>query len=458
MNNILWIIDRAGIEPLGILQLAGIAKEHGWTSHLCDLSRDDPLEMARDCDLICYSATSGQVEQYALVNRKIKAHYPDIRTAIGGVHASWAPEATREMGHWDIVGVGECDLVFKDILDGQDGIVYGTAPDYLPNIPDPDRDFYYRHTWTGQFGMKSFLAGRGCGYSACTYCFESQWKKMHPGIPKRRRRRPKQIVDEMVSVMKKWPMKFIKIYDDELFSEDDKWLRLFCELYRRHVGLPFHFLCRAESMTPELATLMKATGAVSVSMSIESGNEYIRNKVYRRNQSEQQIIDGFANAKRAGLHVFSNGIFAAKEASYENDIETVDLTIKAGADFSEFGFLNPYAGTAIHKDYVKKGYISDKAHHYSYAFDTPVDHDEKHKTKLRTLSLLGTIGTVWPWLWPTLKKFLWVRPNWLMIICYHAAKNHSLLNEIYPFKRTWREKVKIWLWGLKTEFKRRKLG
>jgi len=159
------------------------------------------------------------------------------------------------------------------------------------------------------------------------------------------------------------------------------------------------------------------------------------------------------------MKVFSNGILGAYEAGYEADLKTIELTIKAKADFSEFGMLCPYKGSAIYEKYIREGVIKkDSEFHLSYAFDTPIKHSEKHKNKLRTLSLLGTVGTVWPWLWPTLRRFLKVRPNILMIILYHMAKSYSLLYEIYPFERGFWDKAKIFLWGLRTEIRRRKLG
>ncbi|MDI6760939.1 MAG: hypothetical protein QMD05_08930, partial [Candidatus Brocadiaceae bacterium] len=72
------------------------------------------------------------------------------------------------------------------------------------------------------------------------------------------------------------PTQVIKFYDDIFALREDEWLEEFSEKYPKEVGLPFHCLVRADILTEGMLLKLKKAGIQSISMSIEAGNEFVR--------------------------------------------------------------------------------------------------------------------------------------------------------------------------------------
>src|SRR5581483_8412611 len=61
---------------------------------------------------------------------------------------------------------------------------------------------------------------------------------------------------------------------------------------------------------PEIVSLLKKAGIKSISMSIESGNPFIREQIFKRGMTEDDIRYAFELCHKNDINTFSNTILA----------------------------------------------------------------------------------------------------------------------------------------------------
>ena len=444
------------IDSIGIMLLSALAKKAGHTTHNAILSRENILAKIRDFrpDVVAYSASTGEHKYYLETNKAIKKSFPEIFTVLGGPHITYFPQSIKDTT-LDAACIGEGDEAFPELLsrleNGGDissikNIITPEHPDTdlrplyqeLDELPFPDRELFYETTEMGQWPLKCFMASRGCPYS-CTYCFNHVFRKIYHGIGKIvRRHSVDYMIEEVQRVKSKYKTDCVKFYDDIFTYSADDWLEEFASKYRQKIGLPFHCLTRADLMTEDIARLLKEAGCFSISMSIEAGNPYFRNELLKRNMSDEQIIKAFHICRKYGIHTFSNNILGLPHATLENEIETIDLNIKAKASFVEFPIFHPYPRTELGDYCIEEGiYQPDYSGlHMSYMNKSPLScFTEKEKNMQRNLSTLGVLVIWLPFLRGIVLKWLIRLPyNRLFFLLYYLAKVYLNKTRIYPMK------------------------
>jgi len=275
---------------------------------------------------------------------------------MGGPHCTFAPEVLSGSA-LDAIGVGECDVAWVELLSAMSA---GRSIDDIPNIvtqsnfhrvlipSDLKRENYIKYRvantmertcrdpvnhvgcldhlpfldWRLFLARTSFerdnsllkrtiMTRRGCPYP-CTYCFNRVQNALYSGQKTIHNYSIDRVIAECKEVSHQWPTEFWKIYDDNAFfsskGKEGERLREFAEKWRDEIDLPFFVLIRADiaAKDPEILRLLKKAGCKSITMSIESGSKYIREKLLERNMSDEQIISSHHNAWELGIVNFSN--------------------------------------------------------------------------------------------------------------------------------------------------------
>lgn len=456
MKILFVMVKEDYIDPMNIEILSALAKREG---HECFLNVLEHNDLFQDLDriqpdVVAYSAKTGESNVMFKANRAIKEKYGDrIFTIMGGPHSTFnhmrmqlegekltLPERSLGLGvpskiedtRLDCLAVGEADETWPQLLkalhSGQsfdhisnlvtktnrrpDGFVnLRDRTNFLDDLPFHDRELVYSKTRLKSFGMRSIMANRGCPF-VCTYCFNAKFNSLYRNKGKVvNRYSVPRLLDELEHLVRHHPTQFIKFYDDVFTFRTDEWLQEFAEEYPRRIGLPFHCLVRADLVRkdPEMLTYLKKAGIKSISMSIESGNPFIRDHIFKRHMTENDILDAFSRCKKLGIHTFSNTILAVpapivpsplsedferesdkllqKLDSYfqinvnpirekfslgqgldlskrnelvhefeklglrknviDYDLDSIELNLKAGVVFGEFPELHPYPGTSV---------------------------------------------------------------------------------------------------------------
>ena len=202
-----------------------------------------------------------------------------------------------------------------------------------------------------------------------------------------------RVIAECEYVGKNWPSRFWKIYDDiSFFSSKGKEgarLREFVEKWPKKINLPFFVLTRADLVAkdPDILSLLKKAGCASLTMSIEGGNEYIRNRIMERSMSDKDIVFSHRLSWDLGIYTFSNAIFSVpvtgeaivqnnlSRRSIDRDIESIKIALKSRVHFLECPQFFPYPGTKLGQYCVENGFFNgdfDKLSQ-SYQNQSPLD-------------------------------------------------------------------------------------
>jgi hypothetical protein len=345
----------------------------------------------------------------------------------------------------------------------------------LDDLPYLDRDVVYGKTRLKEFGMRSLMAGRGCPFP-CTYCFNAKYNAMYKGKGKMLNRYSvDRLLAELEDMVRRHPTQFIKFYDDVFVFRTDDWLIEFADKYPRAIGLPFHCLVRSDLVRrdPEILTYLKKAGIKSISMSIESGNPFIREQIFKRGMDAEDIRFAFDLCHKQDINTFSNTILAvpvpvipssadpefdqkAKDLlshleSYHRmnltalradvdlsgaldraarkklveyfesvglrhrvldyDIESIDINIQNGVVFGEFPELHPYPGTPVSQYTIDvKAFDGDfEKLHQNYQTESPFTCFTPQE-KLEQVNL-SLLGLV-----------LLVFPSWRGLVVNHLIK------------------------------------
>jgi DNA repair photolyase len=346
------------IDPMNVELLSALAKREGHETFLNVLEHNNLREEMRTIrpDVVAYSAKTGESNVMYKANRWLKGEFKEkVLTVMGGPHPTFnhmrmklygetdlnapgtpgsnAPPLSVEDTMLDILAVGEADeawptllraLANKESIDTIPNIVTRTnrradgkvtmkdRTNYLDDLPYHDWSLVYEKTRLKTFGMRSFMASRGCPF-ICTYCFNAKFNSLYRGKGKTvNRYSVDRLLAELQEMLRLYPTQFIKFYDDVFTFRTDEWLTDFADKYPKAIGLPFHCLTRADLVRrdPNIIEYLKKAGIRSISMSIESGNAFIREHILKRGMSEEDIRFAFELCHKNKINTFSNTILA----------------------------------------------------------------------------------------------------------------------------------------------------
>jgi len=473
--------------PMGIMQISATAKQAGRETLLGILSKEDVFEKIEreKPQVVAYSASTGEHKLYFHFNKELKKRYPKIVSIVGGPHATFYPERTLQDGCFDAVCIGEGDYAFPEFLNKieEKGDIRNlenimTEKEKRPRLkplvqnldelPFPDRTLFYDNGESGDNPIKHFFVTRGCPFN-CAYCFNEPFRKMYPGQKYVRRRSVDSVLEEIIKVKEKWPLKYIKFYDDIFVFKADDWLEEFVEKYTKRIGLPFFCLMRADLMTEEIADLLKKAGCKAISMSIETANPELREKVLKRKMSNEQIKKAYKLCGERGIAIQSNNILGLPTSKIEDDIKTLDFNIECGPKqkvvvMGEFGTAHPYPGTELGKFCEERGYYDPEKGfynmHVSYHDESPLNcFSPMEKRMQKNLTLLGTVAVRFPKTRNLIVNHLIKWPNNpLFFIAFYLTKTTGYMKYIYPLDYTLKDYLRVIPQSLKLDWFKRMGG
>ncbi|MBI1979312.1 MAG: B12-binding domain-containing radical SAM protein [Elusimicrobia bacterium] len=468
------------IEPMHAELISALARAEGHTTYLSVLAQDDlETDLKRikpDC-LVFSGVKTGEFKNYLQSSALAKKISSKILVVMGGPHTTFFPEVI-ENPFIDVIGVGECDDAWPELLrrlqSGGDihsiPNIYtkenwfsrwkqasfderrlGLAPrtTALDQLPLFDRELVYRKTHLKDFPLRSFMSSRGCPFE-CTYCFEPKLNLLYRGKgPIHNRYSVRRLCEELKEMKERWQTNFIKFYDDLFWVQKkvDPWLEEFAEVYPREVGLPFFCLTRCNILTEDHLKLLKPAGLHSLTMSIECGNDYIRNEVIKRHMTREQILNAFHLCDKYDVKTFANNIYGIPvlpeimkqhgKTALDYDIESLDLNLESKVTFGECGMIYPYPGCELSDYVLNNGWFHKEDFeklHFSYNGESPLNcFTPKEKLMQKNLAMLSTVCLLFPWM-----RNLTVRHliRWPISRFYHLlfflVKGYLVIFKIYP--------------------------
>jgi len=316
----------------------------------------------------------------------IKSHYPDLKTAIGGIHAtSYYKEILINCKNIDYVAIGEGEKTIISLAkaveskdenllskiksfayrDKDGNIKFNTEREFiddLDTLPMPAWDLidinkfemkldnYYNPPKLPIKNKAAIFSSRACPLD-CNFCdmFLVMGKK-------HRKRNITTIVDEIELLKKELGVNYFSFMDDQLTLNRAHVIELCNQIIKR--GLNIHFDTPngiwINSLREEVIAKMAEAGLVSASIAIEHGDEYIRNKVIGKSLERKKIFEVAGLLKKHKIMTSGFFIMGFPEDTNETLQRSFDMMNELQLDRMAADTLVPLPGTALFKQVIKE--------------------------------------------------------------------------------------------------------
>lgn len=328
--------------------------------------------------VIGFTAVASQFGAVKELARLVKDNVENVIAVCGGIHPTTHPECILESDSLDGIFVGESEFAFVEFLHKiENNLPYETSDNFayarngklyinklkplisdLNKLPPPDKEIYPYREAIEAAGYAPFFFSRGCPY-LCSYCCNHAIAKAY-GLSqiKTRYRSAHNSISEIEDALKRFELKRIVIRDD-IFGLDREWLKDFCSEYKKRVYKPFTVMSRVDVVDEEYISLLADAGCNRISLAIESGNDYIRNKVMNKNISKKQILTAFELAKRKNIETNAINLIGTPGETEAMILETIKLNRFIKPTESRVNIFYPYRGTSLGDSCFAKGIVDE---------------------------------------------------------------------------------------------------
>lgn len=399
--------NREFYPPLSLLYLGAVLKENGDSVRILDMRAVPCPERSSyksfysdrlvatiasyEPDMIGISCLfSGQFPDVLFFVHACKQAYPAIPIVIGGIHPTlYAEQVLRNCPEidWIILGEGErstIELVNTlksrrfgfSAIDGfawRDGDHIRVNPqtryiDNLDSIPFPaysliDIKDYYVDTsqWHNPRKLPihtslPIITSRSCP-NRCTFC--SMYMVMGP---RWRARSPGNVVDEIEYLYNTYGHHHFSFMDDNLTFSREHILEICGQIITRKLELQFETPngVATGTMDEEVVDAMVQAGLTRIALAIESGSEYIRNKVMKKHLKREKILE-VVNLFKKHKHIYIKAFFII--GMPEETRETLEETFQMirDIDVNRVYIQNavPFPGTKLFEQAVRDNLLID---------------------------------------------------------------------------------------------------
>jgi len=361
--------------PLGLGYLAAVLEKNQYDvdvidCQVLDISHEEvKSELSkRKPDIVGMTSTTLTYKSALRIAKIAKEINPKCLTLLGGVHVTfWDDKALQECPYLDVVvrKEGENTIIefverlekgrdFHDVL----GITYRKGEEIIRNPDRPyieDLDslpFPAHHLWPidrlRKYGKVVFplMTSRGCIFW-CEFC-----SAVRMFGRRFRMRSPKNVVDELEFLHKKYGADNFTFYDDA-FTVDQSRVEEICrEIHDRNLRITWDCGTRVDMVTKDLLQKMKEAGCIAVWLGVESGSQRIMNAM-GKGFTIEKTKKAFKLAKEVGLMTIASVVFGFPGETRESAWETIKLVKEINPDDIGYYIATPYPGTPM-ADYVKK--------------------------------------------------------------------------------------------------------
>lgn len=303
-----------------------------------------------------------------------------VKYTIGGHGPAAAPEYFLRKTGADIVGIGEGEITFVELLDAfegkrslesVDGIAFidskgkyvrTKARELIKDIDEiawPAYDLFDITHYSllrlpnikGSERCMPVLSGRGCIFQ-CNFCY-----RLDKGF---RPRSAKSIIEEIEFLKKEYNIKYIAFSDELLMSSRERTLKL-CQAFI-DADLNVKWDCNGRLNFADLDVLyrMKEAGCVFINYGIESlDNDTL--KVMHKGLTRDMIIRGIENTLEVGISPGLNIIYGNINEPLSAIDDAVEFLLKYDdhAQMRTIRPVTPYPGSELFDYAVEHGLVKD---------------------------------------------------------------------------------------------------
>lgn len=367
--------------PMGLGYIAAVLLEEGFKVSLLDPEnerigfegiRKRIREEAPDIvGISCVTPTFSNAQKVAKIVKE------EIRCLIvlGGVHASALPEQTLgNYPEFDIVVIGEGEYTMRELCEAiqsdrkeldnikgiafrKNGRVIKTPPrewiSDLDGLPFPARHLVNMEGYKIQphmnIGKKTatMITSRGCPFN-CIFC--SAHINMGRGY---RPHSPKRVIAEIEHLKQNYGIQHIYFHDDTITVQKDRVAEICNLLLAKKIGISWICMARVNSLSEDLAALMKKAGCYGIGFGVESGDETVLKNI-KKGITLEQCRAAYRYCKKFGIRTYATLMFGNPGETKESAEKTIKFAIELDPDIAMFYVLTPFPGSEVFNMYNKK--------------------------------------------------------------------------------------------------------
>ena len=364
--------------PISLPSTAAVLREGGFEVKVIDCIADDislkdlgnEVEKYKPCLAIVNVATMSfdKDKQTAELCKKL-----NIPCAAMGMHVTTIPEESLKDSKFDFAIRGEPEMISLNLAEAicnkkdikkvkgisfkKNGkIIHNPDAELikdLDKLPFPARDLIHNEKYIEPLTQKPYtlvITGRGCPFN-CIFCTANKYYGK-----KQRIRSPKNIVDEIEEVIKKYNIRDIGMWNDTFTLNKEQVIGLSKEIIRRHLNIFWFCNSRVDTLDEELIKWMAKSGCKVITFGVESLDEGIIRNI-RKNITLQQVKKAIDLCKKYKISSQLHLIFGLPGETKETMNKTIKGVIKLDPDYAQFYCAVPFPGTEFREYAKKNGYI-----------------------------------------------------------------------------------------------------
>lgn len=424
--------------PQGILSICATVKNAGYHCDIVDYNLNSTNTNYDDLsryDVIGLSVFTSQVPHALEITEKIRGK---TRIVWGGIHCILDPQSILNKFKDDFVISGEGELPFLKLvkafdnntsLDGIEGLCYvkngepKIAPPYFMSDINAiaDINYYdlpmlekyvekYNYYFSKKMKFLGIVTGRGCPWN-CSFCINSVFRK-HKAY--HRAKDIAKIRREIEPVIDAFGIEEVLLRDDDFFSNREL-VKDWAEFAKGKnilwsANARYNYI-KDNMLNAEELKKFSESGLFVLGMSIEAGDEDVRNKVINKRLTNNEIINAVDIIKKSGANFVVNTSFVVyfPGDTLVSRIETIKwmdyLSRNLNIYFSGPQVYRSYPGSKLYdmeQEHVQGDlsyYINQLNQDGSYSFGASEDKDRMlffsevirifFNTRLRQLELTG---------------------------------------------------------------------
>ena len=369
-------MKRGFLPSLGIGHLASMVEARGHETRLVDAQVMDlnhiqtaDMILERDAGVVAFSLMCAYAHATYAVAQLLKERAPEILIVMGGPHCTTDYKAVfEECPHVDVVIPGDGEVPFANLVDkvaakeeyrDVKGISYrkdngeiflnghAEAVANLDDLPHPSRKIFEPYPYRALPNQvrhepsTTSITSRGCSWGKCTFCYQGG-----EFSPRYRRRSPKNVVAELIPLVKEYGNKEIIFWDDT-FAVNPRWIDEFCdELDREKLDITWSCYGHMRAVRPRMLKRMAASGCYNLYYGFESGVQELLDLI-KKGTTRKQIRETVQWTKDAGIEIRGSFILGFPSETPEQTLETIRFACELNADWMMFFPFRVVDGTPI---------------------------------------------------------------------------------------------------------------
>jgi len=313
-------------------------------------------------DFLVVNIASTRLKEDLLVLDVAKEILPEITTIVkGALFLTSNTDVLYDYKSLDLIMVGEVEETFKEILEEvplhdikglcyRDGFVakFTGARSFvedLDDLPFPARHLVNNSLYRRPDNNKIqavIKVSRGCPHH-CFFCLATPVSGSEV-----RMRSVDNIVEEIKECIDSYGIKNFLFLSD-LFNADREWVLDLCEkIIDSDIDIFWSANVRADNVDEEMVELMYDAGCSLVTIGVESGSQYILDKI-GKTITIDQVIDTVKMFREMGIKVYNYFVIGLPWDN-ENTIEdTIEFAMLLNTDFVSFYTATPLLGSRYYK-------------------------------------------------------------------------------------------------------------